>query len=136
MVKQAALAIAEDVLAASPLWIEHRAEVLAAEPDLELHLFGSRLAGEPDHGATLMAHVAQGDRDRLKLHFAPVARGRLPASLAAMAALRRLVATTPLPKFDYSIAVGSFVELLAIRFGRYGWEAAGERLARSPRADG
>ena len=92
--------------------------LLAAEPDAELHVFGVRRAGEPDHSAALVAKVAPEDRARLKLHFAHLPKGRVPASISGAIALRRLIdAVRPAP-LDYSIAVGSFVELAPVLASR------------------
>ena len=90
--------------------------LLAAHPGLELHVFGARRPGEPDNVGLASRQVAAGDRDRLILHFADLEAGRLPASLAALFAMRRMIASLRLPRFEYSIAVGSFLELAIVLF--------------------
>jgi glycosyltransferase involved in cell wall biosynthesis len=92
--------------------------LLEAEPNLELHVFGVRRASEPEETATLLEKVAPADRDRLRLHFAQTANSRLPASIAGAIALRRLIDTLPPKPIEYSIAVGSFVELAVVLSSR------------------
>jgi glycosyltransferase involved in cell wall biosynthesis len=90
--------------------------LLAAEPDLKLHVFGARRPGEPDTSAIFRCKVAPADRDRLVLHFAALEPSRLPASLNALFAIRRMIGSLQLPRFEYSLAVGSFLELAIVLF--------------------
>jgi glycosyltransferase involved in cell wall biosynthesis len=88
--------------------------LLEQDAGLDLHVFGVRRPGEGDNGPELLEAVRPQDRGRLHLHFAEIGRSRLPVGVAAIGALSRLVSRTPMPPIDYTLAVGSFMELLAV----------------------
>jgi glycosyltransferase involved in cell wall biosynthesis len=91
-------------------------------PSLDLEIFGLRVDGEPDNRETVLASVPEGQRARLSVHFVRAKNHRWPNALSFWTGLRKLAKGTPGPAF--AIAVGSWVELLAVlrtpRFGSSG----------------
>jgi glycosyltransferase involved in cell wall biosynthesis len=88
--------------------------LLARYPGLRLSVFGMRTDGEADNRDALRSAVGQDDRDRLAVDFVEAKAGRRPNAFAFWAKLRRLVAR----RLDHPpalvLAVGSWVELLAV----------------------
>jgi glycosyltransferase involved in cell wall biosynthesis len=85
-------------------------------PQLKLCIHGFRLMGEPDHRDTLVGAVHAEDRDRISIDFVQARPSRRPNALAFWAGLRRMARNSASPRFV--IAVGSWVELLAVLINR------------------
>ena len=82
-------------------------------PALRLRIYGFRVAGEPDNRETLLGCVAAEHRHRVSIEFIEGPRNRIPNAIYFINGLRRLL-SMPLPQVRLVIAVGSFVELLAV----------------------
>ena len=88
--------------------------LLERDGGLHLHVFGVRRPGEADSRVELLAAVRPQDRNRLHLHFGEIGKSRWPVGLKAIGTLSRLISDTALPRIDYTLAVGSLMELLVV----------------------
>lgn len=81
-------------------------------PQLRLHICGFRLGGDADHRGTLLGVVDEEHRDQIEIGFVEAKPSRRPNAFAFWTGLRRSTRQLPPPRFV--IAVGSWVELLAV----------------------
>jgi glycosyltransferase involved in cell wall biosynthesis len=85
--------------------------LLQLHPDLRLRIYGFRVEGQPDHSSSLLGIVPDVDRGRVSIEFVEAARNRIPNAFAFWRGIPALAESSS-PQF--ALAVGSFVELLAV----------------------
>jgi glycosyltransferase involved in cell wall biosynthesis len=88
--------------------------LLAAEPQMELRVYGLRTDDQPDTRPELLAAMAPEDRPRLRPLFFRTSRGRAPLFFAMARHLRRHMASAAVAPPRYVVAAGSIFEHLMV----------------------